>query len=291
MGFFSRKSKVPSGDAALASSQSSTSFASLSASKNRPKLKQRRSGSSGGRSPSPPTIPHNMSLPRPPDPTLDPAGYLRSLGAVRERSNVIMDKALKDQLTHFDVDMSKMDEVVMFVSRLIKRDYDAPFTSIPGHGRYQHFAVGGKDRVAELLASWPSSIDNQERCRRLIDLFLVSVLLDAGAGTQWGYTSKDNGKVYRRSEGLAVASLDMFNEGLFSGNPNNKFQVDAVGLKALTPEKLAAGLQSKPGNELAGIEGRTDLLIRLASALNDKSEFFGSDARPGGMVDYLLQHP
>lgn len=46
----------------------------------------------------------------------------------------------------------------------------------------------------------------------MIDLFLVSVLLDAGAGTQWGYTSKDNGKVYRRSEGLAVASLDMFQE-------------------------------------------------------------------------------
>lgn len=31
-----------------------------------------------------------------------------------------MDKALDNQLTHFDVDMSKMDEVVMFVSRLIK---------------------------------------------------------------------------------------------------------------------------------------------------------------------------
>lgn len=46
----------------------------------------------------------------------------------------------------------------------------------------------------------------------MIDLFLVSVLLDAGAGTEWGYTSKDNGKVYRRSEGLAVASLDMFKE-------------------------------------------------------------------------------
>lgn len=93
-----------------------------------------------------------------------------------------------------------------------QRDYDAPFNSIPGHGRYQHFAVGGKDRIAALLESWPSSIDNHERCRRIIDLFLVSVLLDAGAGTQWGYTSTDNGKVYRRSEGLAVASLDMFNQ-------------------------------------------------------------------------------
>lgn len=59
-------------------------------------------------------------MPRPPDPTLDAAGYLRSLGAVRERSKIIMDKAQKNQLTHFDVDMAKMEEIVSFVSSLIK---------------------------------------------------------------------------------------------------------------------------------------------------------------------------
>ena len=62
------------------------------------------------------------------------------------------------------------------------------------------------------MDSWPASVDSTERCRRLIDLFLVSVLLDAGAGTQWSYKSKENGKLYRRSEGLAVASLEMFKE-------------------------------------------------------------------------------
>lgn len=44
----------------------------------------------------------------------------------------------------------------------------------------------------------------------MIDLFLVSVLLDAGAGTVWSYKSPENGRIYRRSEGIAVASLDMF---------------------------------------------------------------------------------
>jgi hypothetical protein len=44
----------------------------------------------------------------------------------------------------------------------------------------------------------------------MIDLFLVSVLLDAGAGTQWSYKSLENGRIYRRSEGIAVASLEMF---------------------------------------------------------------------------------
>jgi len=44
----------------------------------------------------------------------------------------------------------------------------------------------------------------------MIDLYLVSVLLDAGAGSHWSYKSIDNGRVYRRSEGIAVASLEMF---------------------------------------------------------------------------------
>jgi hypothetical protein len=60
--------------------------------------------------------------------------------------------------------------------------------------------------------------------------------------------------------------------------------VDKDGLKTLTVEKLAAGLQSKPGNEMAGLDGRTELLIRLADALREKSEFFGDDGRPGNMI-------
>lgn len=60
--------------------------------------------------------------------------------------------------------------------------------------------------------------------------------------------------------------------------------MDKVGLSKLTAEKLAAGMQSRPGNDLAGIEGRTDLLIRLSSALNEKTDYFGPDGRPGNMI-------
>lgn len=69
--------------------------------------------------------------------------------------------------------------------------------------------MGGRDRIAHLLSTW-ENVDSTEKCRRLIDLFLVSVLLDAGAGTQWSYKSTENGRIYRRSEGIAVASLEMF---------------------------------------------------------------------------------
>jgi hypothetical protein len=77
-------------------------------------------------------------------------------------------------------------------------------------------------------------------------------------------------------------------QGLFSGNASNKFQVDKEGLKALTVEKLTTSLQSKPGNEMAGLQGRTDMLVRLASALNDKDDFFGFDGRPGNLVGEFL---
>ncbi|KAK5993776.1 Uracil catabolism protein 4 [Cladobotryum mycophilum] len=293
MGFFSRKPKQPKADSSLTNSTSTASFNSATSRG----LSNNRISAGSILTPATPLSPMSavkipkIDLPRPPDPQLDPAGYLRSLGAVRDRSKVILDKALKNQLNHFDVDMTKMSDVSIFVSGLIKRDYEAPFTGIPGHGRYQHFSVGGKDRVADLLASWPESVDNTERCRRLIDLFLISVLLDAGAGTQWSYKSKENGKTYRRSEGLAVASLEMYNTGLFSGNPSNKFQVDKVGLQALTVDKIAQGTQAGPGNELAGLEGRTELLVRLGNALEEKTEYFGVDGRPGNMIDHLLSHP
>lgn len=47
---------------------------------------------------------------------------------------------------------------------------------------------------------------------------------------------------------------------------------------------MAKGLQSRPGNEIAGLEGRTELLVRLAGALDEKKEFFGESGRPGNML-------
>ncbi|CAH0040723.1 unnamed protein product [Clonostachys solani] len=291
MGLFTRKEKAPKAEPPLHSTYSTPS---VNSNASRGMINRISASSVGPISPMSSKAPFKMpkiDLPRPPDPQLDPAGYLRSLGAVRERSKIVFEKATRNSLCHFDVDMGKMSDVVTFVSQLIKRDYDAPFTSIPSHGRYQHFCVGGRDRIAQLLSTWPEEVDNTERCRRLVDLFVISVLIDAGAGTQWSYKSAENGRMYRRSEGIAVASLEMFKSGLFSGNSKNRAQVDKDGLRGLTAEKLAAGLQARPGNAMAGLEGRAEVLIRLADCLAEKSDFFGDDGRPGNMVDHLLGHP
>lgn len=61
-----------------------------------------------------------MRLPPPPDPKLDPAGYLRSIYAVRDRSRLVMEKARKNQLRHFTVDMSKFQDTAAYVVSIIK---------------------------------------------------------------------------------------------------------------------------------------------------------------------------
>lgn len=111
----------------------------------------------------------------------------------------------------------------------------------------------------------------------------MSVLLDAGAGTKWSYKSKESGKVYSRSEGLAVASLEMFKAGAFSSDSSQPHQVDAAGLNKITVETLAKGMQVSESNPMSGLEGRAGLLIRLASALQNP-EMFGSNGRPGNMI-------
>ncbi|KAJ5343217.1 uncharacterized protein N7506_003041 [Penicillium brevicompactum] len=279
MGLFKRNSKTSERD-------ENESFVSV----NSARTSNTSLRSPGYKGSGPPASIPELPIARPPDPALDPAAYLRSIHAVRERSTIILNKAKANTLNHFDVDMSKFEATASYVVSIIKRDYAPDYGDIPPHGRWQHFDIGGRPRVNQLLQSWPSRIDAQERTRRLIDLFVVSVLLDAGAGNKWSYRSKESGKVFSRSEGLAVASLEMFKSGLFSSDPTEPCQVDGAGLKKITTDVLAKGMQHSEQNPLAGIEGRAGLLVRLSEALNNQ-DFFGVDARPGNMLDYLLGHP
>ncbi|KAL8799259.1 MAG: hypothetical protein Q9182_006026 [Xanthomendoza sp. 2 TL-2023] len=281
MGLFNRKSKG-SVDAESVTSKVSRTTSNLQS----PPPTKAMNGISSFSSP----LAINIPLPPPPDPSVDPAAYLRTVHAVRARSRIIHQRAKKNQLSHFDVDPSKFGETAAYLVSIIKRDFAPNYHTIPPHGRWQHFEVGGRQRIDQLLASWPSKIDAQERTRRLIDLFLVSVLLDAGAGNRWSYKSKESGRTYRRSEGLAVASLEMFKAGYFSGDPTEPYQVNAAGLNRLSVGQLGIGLQASEANPLAGLEGRSSLLANLGEALQNQ-EYFGHSSRPGNMLDYLLSHP
>ncbi|KAK9247378.1 hypothetical protein V1506DRAFT_532502 [Lipomyces tetrasporus] len=219
----------------------------------------------------------------------DTAAYLRTLPAIRERTRLVMEKAKVNELSNFTVDFAKLDKAVEFVANIIKRDFAPNYSKIPPHGRWQHFDVGSVPRIRQLVDSW-SMIDETEIAKRLVDLFLVSVLLDAGAGNKWVFREPGNAAgVYGRSEGLAVASLYMFKNGLLSSNPSNRFQVDSTALKAITASTISSALQHSSENPLEGIEGRAELLQRLGCALEEGAKYFGPDGRPGNMLKYLLE--
>ena len=126
-----------------------------------------------------------------------------------------------------------------------------------------------------------------ERTKRLIDLFFIAVLLDADAGTKWKYKSKESGKLYNRTEGLAIACLEMFKAGRFSSDPNEPHQVNSKGLKALDRETLKKGFQVTDINCMSGLEGRTELLQRFAEVLEDQT-IYGVEARPGNVLGKKL---
>lgn len=67
----------------------------------------------------PASIPE-LPIARPPDPALDPAAYLRSIHAVRDRCGIVLEKAKNDQLNHFDVDMTKFKATASYVVSIIK---------------------------------------------------------------------------------------------------------------------------------------------------------------------------
>lgn len=66
-----------------------------------------------------PIIPE-IPIPKAPDPNTNPVAYLRSIHAVRDRSKLVLDKAKKNQLKHFDVDMSKFGDTASYVVSIIK---------------------------------------------------------------------------------------------------------------------------------------------------------------------------
>jgi len=205
---------------------------------------------------------------------------LRTTAAVRTRSASLLDRARSGDSPWFAVDDDTLHRVADDVAALTRTRF--PDLDIPPHSRWRHFTVGGVDRTASLVAAL-DDVSPGDRARAMIDLTVVSVLLDAGAGADWGFV--ENGVRYRRSEGLAVASWHGFVEGAFSSDPDRPLQVDADALRALTDDDLAAVLQVSSGNPLVGLAGRVQLMRNLGTALADHPRVFGPHGRPGGLFD------
>jgi hypothetical protein len=211
---------------------------------------------------------------------------LLSAGAVRERAREMLELGLADRLPHFRIDIDRLAPLSYYVADVIRENY--PDLNIPLHARWRHFVVAGRDVWSELVQR-TARRDAAERARAEFDLAVVSVLLDAGAGPDWRYNDALTGATLGRSEGLALASLRMFERGLFSSDPRDPLRVDAARLASITADELAVGFTADEHNPLAGLDGRAALLARLGRRMDANPQVFATHdtARAGGLFDYL----
>ncbi|RMX62804.1 hypothetical protein DD238_007675 [Peronospora effusa] len=238
----------------------------------------------------------------------DQVDYLRSLPSIRDGCHRVLRLAKEDKVPHFSVVETKIPALADYVIEVIRQSYPTPNEAkVPFHSRWRHFETGNPHRVEKMTSTW--DCDQLEKARRLLDLALVSVLLDAGAGSLWQFKEPDTEDVYSRSEGLGIASFHMFLDGNFSDNrTKDPHRVDAKALTHLSDDAIIKAfqvygififyqnliiLEQTEGNPLVGCAGRTDLLKRLGKSITNYPEFFmGTDGsiRPGNMVDYLMKH-
>jgi Protein of unknown function (DUF1688) len=215
-----------------------------------------------------------------------PADVLLAALTIRERCGNIAAAVTAGRSRFFHIDRTRLPAAAGRVAEVTRRRY--PDLAIPYHSRWRHFDAGGVDRRGELdralLGCSPA-----ERARAQIDLAVVSVLLDAGAGPAWGYVEAESSQRFTRSEGLGVASFRAFMQGAFAATPGDSWRVDAAALAAIDPAKLATLLQVSEANPLVGLGGRAALLRRLGRALTVQRAIFGTLARPGALFDALTK--
>ncbi|MGA2562338.1 MAG: DUF1688 family protein [Steroidobacteraceae bacterium] len=216
------------------------------------------------------------------------ARTLLCAAAVRNSAERMLGLALDGSLEDWTVDLDRLPTTADFVARVVRDRY--PDLRPPLHARWRHFVFGGRDlwREIALAGRWPSQA---AAARAAIDLVMTSVLLDAGANSDWRYRDSATGLTAGRSEGLALASLRLFERGLLSADPADPLRVDAAALQRLDTRVINEAFQVTSGNPLSGAAGRATLLNRLGTLLQDRPDLFAlSDSpRPGGLYDVFAR--
>ncbi len=214
-----------------------------------------------------------------------PAGELLSTRTIRERCANIARAVESGASKHFRIDRDRLLPAARAVADVTRRRYAN--LEIPYHSRWRHFAAGDVDRKGELDRRLMRETA-LERLHAHLDLTIISVLLDAGAGPAWRYREPGTIDDYRRSEGLGVASFVAFMAGAWSASPGEPMRVDAAALVDFDAARLARWFQAGDANPLVGLEGRAALLRRLGDTLETRPDRFGLTSRPSALFDRML---
>ena len=194
--------------------------------------------------------------------------------------------ALDGRLGDWVVDLDRLAPVADYVTAVVRDRY--PRLTVPVHSRWRHLVFDGRDLWDGIVAraNWKSA---DSAARAAFDLVITSVLLDAGAGSQWHYQDRATGLDAARSEGLALASFRWFEGGGFADHSNDPFRVDAAALRRVDIRSIQCAFQISESNQLLGLEGRATLLNRLGTVVASRPDLFAiaDSPRPGGLFDAL----
>jgi hypothetical protein len=192
---------------------------------------------------------------------------LMRAATIRERCLRVTQWVEAGKSQYWRVDRSRLESAVSEVASVALERF--PDLRIPFHSRWRHFESAGIDRTAELalaLSGAGFAAESEQSLAARIDLCVISVLLDAGAGPHWVYTDRLGSRL-QRSEGLGVASFEAFTAGRFANSSDAPLRGDAQRLAAFDLESLATLFQVRDDNLLEGLQGRLQLLVSLGRAL------------------------
>lgn len=158
------------------------------------------------------------------------------LQSVRTSCDLLLPYAISNKLKHFIYDEDNLHKTADYVTEVIQTNY--PDLNIPYHSRLRHFP----DEYKKL------DLDSQ------IELVVISVLLDAGVGSNWSYTDSVTNTIHTKSEGLGFASYRMYTKYRFP-----------------TLEQFIECFQLSATNKFVGVKDRYEMLQRLKSSESGKS--------------------
>lgn len=201
--------------------------------------------------------------------TREAISVLRDPATVRSRAHFLLKRARAGESKHFTVDQSYFELCANEVLKVTQTSY--PSLQVPFHSRWRHFEVAGVDRFGHWRTQFEQEYRgndlSRELCRTGVELAIVSVLLDAGTGPSWRYqenTQDGNLRELARSEGLAVASWNMFVQGSFA-NDGVSARADSETLIAFSADQLQKGFQVGRDNPLIGVAQRASLIAKLGT--------------------------
>lgn len=213
--------------------------------------------------------------------------YLRSPKTIRNHCHQILGHCINGESLYFTYHPTQLKPLSSYVIDVIKKNY--PDLEIPYHSRWHHFNTKDPHRLESFYQKLASK-SIEEKGIILFDLVVVSVLLDAGSGSQWKYLDQVSGHTLSKSEGLAVSSLRMFETGFFSSDPDDPLRVDSLRLKKISQKELEQQFQISATNSLESLEKRLMLLKSLGAIIeaNPIFSFKNSMSRPGVLFSCFL---